>query len=221
MANRQGEPADDAERTRRALAIWGEAVDPRGTAVELYLAGRALALTDEIAGEVIRYHPACPFTKGHRTPAMVALVRDLLTDEPKAIHRTALTLDGRKAEVSGVSRLAYGPLAGAAVKLTPDEAVTTYLGLGEGIETTLSMRLLPEFGASPVWSLTTAGGIAAFPVLAGIEALWIAVDHDPAGLKAAETCAERWQDAGREVFLVKPKAARSDLNDVVNRRRAP
>src|SRR5690242_7970440 len=30
-------PADDVERITRALAIWGEARDPRGTPVERYL----------------------------------------------------------------------------------------------------------------------------------------------------------------------------------------
>jgi hypothetical protein len=52
---------------------------------------------------------------------MVALVRDVVTDEPKAIHRTALSADGRKVTVSGTERLALGPLAGGAVKLTPME----------------------------------------------------------------------------------------------------
>jgi hypothetical protein len=92
--------------------------------------------------------------------------------------------------------------------------VTLCLGIGEGIESTLSLRELPEFGASPVWALLSAGGVAAFPVLSGIECLWIAVDRDPAGERAAHACAERWRAAGREVFLVKPKAERADLNDI-------
>ena len=168
-----------------------------------YLRRRGLELPDEAAGEALRFHPACPFA-GKRTPAMVALVRDVVTNEPKAIHRTALTLDGHKVEVDGKDRLALGPIAGGAVKLTPDEDVTLALGIGEGIETTLSLRELPEFGASPVWALLSAGGVAAFPVLAGIECLWIAVDHDPAGERCRHACADRWRAAGREVYLVRP-----------------
>jgi hypothetical protein len=146
---------------------------------------------------------------------MVALVRDVRTNRPLGIHRTAITHDGRNVEVNGKKRLALGPVKGGAIKLTPDEDVTTCLGIGEGIETTLSLRNLPEFGPSPVWSLLSAGGIEAFPILAGIETLWIAVDYDPAGRRAAMVCADRWRAAGREVFLVNPTAAGADLNDVV------
>ena len=106
------------------------------------------------------------------------------------------------------------------MKLTPDEDVTTCLGIGEGIETTLSLRLDPDFGLSPVWSLLTAGNVEHFPVLSGIECLWIAVDHDAngRGQTAAQVCAERWHTAGREVHLIMSKAEGSDLNDLVRRR---
>jgi hypothetical protein len=93
--------------------------------------------------------------------------------------------------------------------------VTLALGIGEGIESTLSLRLAVEFGSTPVWSLLSAGGVERLPALSGIEALWIAVDHDPAGLKAARACARRWRDAGAEAFLVTPAAAGADLNDLV------
>jgi putative DNA primase/helicase len=217
MAARQRraeQEADEARRAAEALAIWAEAQHPAGTPVEAYLNHRGLDLPDEAAGEAIRFHPRCPF-KGQRTPCTVALVRDIVTNEPKAIHRTALTTDGRKSEIDGVSRLSLGPVGGGAVKLTPDEDVTLCLGVGEGIETTLSLRLAPEFGVSPVWSLLSAGQIAAFPAVAGIETLWIAVDHDCAGVAAARTLAERWRKARREVFLVKPRIERADLNDLV------
>lgn len=146
---------------------------------------------------------------------MVALVRNVVTNEPQAIHRTALDHEGQKVEANGKDRLALGSIRGGAVKLTPDEEFTTCLGIGEGIETTLSLRRLPEFGASPVWSVLNAGGITSFPVLPGIECLWIAVDDDPAGRGASELCADRWHRAGREVFLVKSKTLGHDLNDVV------
>lgn len=204
---------DDADRTARALAIWREAEDPREELVDVYLRSRGVRLTNEIANEVIRFHHQCPF-KGQRIPAMVALVRDIATNAPKAIHRTALTADGRKAVVDGVSRLSLGPVGGGAVKLTDDADVTTCLGIGEGIESTLSLRLAPEFGASPIWALLSASQLGAFPVLSGIESLWIAVDHDPAGIKAADECADRWRKAGREVFLVRPNVVRADLNDL-------
>ncbi len=205
---------EDRERTARALALWAEAQDPLGTAAEAYLQGRGVSLPQGAVGEAVRFHPCCPFAH-ERVPAMVCLVRDVVTNQPKAIHRTALTRGGRKAVVNSHSRLSLGPVAGGAIKLSPDEDVTLCLGVGEGIESSLSLRSAPEFGPSPVWSLISAGGVAGLPVLSGIESLWIAVDHDPAGLKAARACASRWQASGREAFLITPSAPRADLNDLV------
>lgn len=205
------EPGSD--RTALALRIWREAREPAETPVARYLARRGLDLVDNVH-EVLRFHPSCPFA-GSRTPAMVALVRNVVTNQPQAIHRTALDHEGLKVEVDGKDRLALGRFRDGAVKLTPDEEVTTCLGIGEGIETTLSLRRLPEFGASPVWSVLNAGGITSFPVLNGIECLWIAVDDDPAGRGASELCADRWRRAGREVFLVRSTTAGADLNDIL------
>ena len=205
--------ASTADRTTLALRIWEEARHPAESSVERYLARRGLTLPDD-PREVIRFHPSCPFA-GSRTPAMVALVRDVATDAPIAIHRTALDAAGRKVTIDGKDRLALGPITRGAVKLTPDAEVTTCLGVGEGIESTLSLRGLPEFGGSPVWSLVAAGGLRAFPVLPGIEALWIASDHDPTGREASRACAARWQAAGAETFLITPDAPGADLNDLV------
>jgi putative DNA primase/helicase len=218
----RAEPASDPQWTARALAIWHEARAPQNTPVQAYFRRRGLDLPEDAAGAVIRYHRSCPFGPEHRAPAMVCLVRDAMTDAPKAIHRTALDPSGNKIKINGSDRLALGPVGGGAIKLTADENVTTCLGIGEGIETTLSLRLLPEFGCSPTWSLISAGGIENFPVLNGIECLWIAVDNDASGKgqRAANACAERWRNAGREVFLVTPNAERADLNDLVEGRRA-
>ena len=62
----------------------------------------------------------------------------------------------------------------------------------------------------------SSGNMAAFPVLDGIEALTLLVDHDDngAGEKAAEQCRARWLDAGREVIWLMPGAI-GDFNDLV------
>jgi len=157
----QVEPPPD-ERTARAVALRREARDPGGTVVERYLRRRGLNLPDEAAGEAIRFHPACPFAGGHAL-AMICLVRDVVTDKPQAIHRTALSGDGLKVKVRGADRLSLGPITGGAIKLTPDADVTTCLGIAEGVETALSMGRVPEFGASPVWSLISEAGVPALP----------------------------------------------------------
>jgi putative DNA primase/helicase len=88
--------------------------------------------------------------------------------------------------------------------------------VAEGIETALSLRNLPDFGPSPVWSLLNAGNLERFPVLSGIETLWIAVDNDESGTgqRAAQALADRWEAAGREVMRIIPADAGTDLADL-------
>lgn len=204
-------PATDTWRP-----IWRRVRDPSATPVESYLAQRGLALPPQ-ATEVIGWHPDCPFRRTC-TSCMVVLVRSVVTDAPQAIHRTAITLDGRKAEIDGDARLALGPTKGGAIKLWADAEVSTCLGVGEGIESTLSIRQHPQFAAVPVWALLDAGHLRAFPVLAGLGGLVIAVDHDPAGQSAAEILADRYAAAGAAVTLVQAPEAGDDLNDLVRRR---
>jgi len=95
------------------------------------------------------------------------------------IVRTALNPDGTALKIDRKTvRKALGPIGGGAVKLTDNAEVTTCLGAGEGTETVLSMRSTPEFDRSPVWALISSNNVASFPVLPGIECLWIAVDND-------------------------------------------
>jgi hypothetical protein len=212
---------DDAEMRRRqriALEIWEASKEPAGTPVEAWLRSRGLALPEEAAGRAIRFHPYLPFAGQGYHPAMVALFVDILTSEPRAIHRTALTEDGHKALIE-CPRMTLGPCGGAAIKLSPEEYVDTRLAIGEGIETTLAGMAL---GFSPVWAVGNAGGLGAFPVLAGVEALSIFVDHDfkGAGQRRARVCSERWTRAGREVFRITPNTIGADLNDVAKARLA-
>jgi len=83
-----------------AATLWRVAVDPHGTLIERYLKSRALELPDGLAREAIRFHPACPFM-AERLPAMICLVRNISTDEPQAIHRTALAADGTAIKRNG------------------------------------------------------------------------------------------------------------------------
>jgi AAA domain/Toprim domain len=194
--------------------LWDEAHHPHRTLVERYLASRRLQLPIEVAGEALRFHPRCPFGPGRMTPTMIALVRDIRSNEPIGIHRTALDSLGRKHEIDGKDRMALGQIKGGVVKLTPDEDVTLGLGIGEGIETTLSLQRAPEWLSSPVWACLSAGTLAAFPVLAGIESLVVAVDHDEAGRNAARQAIARWHEASRETLALTRKRPGADLNDL-------
>lgn len=100
------------------------------------------------------------------------------------------------------------------MRLWPDEDVTTALGVGEGIETTLALQAL---AGVPVWSCLDAGNLATFPVLPGIEVLHLAVDRDEnrVGQRAALEVAERWQEAGREVVPWWAERFGLDLADAI------
>lgn len=193
---------NDAERIRRALALWNEAVSAEATIAERYLARRQVSMPAE-PSRVIRYIASCPFGEGQRHPCMVALMRDPVTGEPVGIHRTALTPDARK-----IDRKMLGK-AGA-IMLSRSDDVTHGLGIAEGIETALSVLAA---GWAPVWALGSAGSIAGFPVLNGIEALTVFADADEAGQKAARSAAERYAAAGREAFVQTPPEG--DFNDIL------
>lgn len=190
-----------------ARQLWAEGLTPADTAVAVYLASRGLALPVDAP---LRFHPACP-RGGERLPAMLALMTDPATGEPCGVHRTFLAPDGR-GKASGQAKMMAGN-AGV-VRLIPDEAVAAGLGIAEGIETAL--RVMQGFGWSPVWAATSAGSIARFSVLAGVEALTIFADGDKSGQDAARVCAERWEAAGREATMFLASAG-EDFDDSARR----
>ena len=190
-----------ATTTADAMRVWMPAIDPRGiAAVMAYLHGRRLALDEELADRVIRWHP--------RIGAMLALFRNVLTGEPQAISRTFLDHEGKK-----LGRKFLGPVGGAAVMLDPFDCVTHGLFIGEGVETCMAAR---QLGLRPVWALGSSGGVRAFPILRGVECLTLLKEADDASARACEDCAARWHAAGREVFINSPTGGK-DLNDAISR----
>ncbi|MFO1127725.1 MAG: toprim domain-containing protein [Rhodospirillales bacterium] len=161
----------------------------------------------------LRWSPALRHRCGHVGPALVGLVT-AATDagQRMTLHRTWIMGDGsgRKAPVDPPRLVLRDyPKLGGVVRLWPDCEVTYELGLGEGVETALTLAR----GFTPVWSTIDAGNLKALPVLAGTEAVTVAVDHDPAGIAAFEALAERWTEAGREVRRIMSPTPGEDLND--------
>ena len=126
--------------------------------------------------------------------AVVALMTDPVSNEPTGIHRTFLDGDGAKLERKMLGRQGV-------VRLSPDDEVAMGLGITEGIEDGLAVLLS---GWAPVWAATSAGAIARFPVLDGIEALTIFADADAPGIKAANACSARWRSAGLDACVAAP-----------------
>jgi hypothetical protein len=205
------EKEDDREKTERALRIWDEASEVSGTLAEQYLRRRGLELPDD--DHALRFYSPCPFA-GTAYPALIALFRDVRTDEPKAIHRIALAPSGIL-----IAKRMLGRVAGCAVKLDADENVELSLSIGEGIETMIAARMR---GLRPAWAVGSAGALKNFPLLNGVECLSIIVDHDlpdrngrQAGQEAALECSQRWTAAGREVRRVVPRRQGADMADLV------
>jgi hypothetical protein len=200
------------ENSARAAELWRAAIPIAGTLAEVYLRSRGLDFPD-LDGEVLRFHARCPFGPGVMHPCMLALFRAISSNKPVAIHRTALTAEGRK-----IDRMTLGPIAGAAIKLCRDDAEYG-LCVGEGVESVLAGMAL---GFKPAWALGSAGAIRAFPMLGGIDSLTVLVDHDnpdrngrQAGHEAARECCERWIAAGREVRCVVPRRLGADMADLL------
>jgi hypothetical protein len=103
------------------------------------------------------------------------------------------------------------------VRVSRDEDVAYGLGLTEGVEDAISFLVS---GWAPAWAATSAGAMAKFPVLGGIEALTICADNDAPGRNVAEACAQRWRAAGKEVAVGEPPRRFKDFGDIAQRRSA-
>ncbi len=136
---------------------------------------------------------------------MVALMTDPLTNEPVGIHRTFLAADG-SGKATGTVKQMLG--RAGIIRLVRDEAVTVGLGIAEGIENALCVMQRDYW--SPVWACGSAGAVAKFPLLAGIETLTVFPDLDDAGagIGAARTCMTRWIDADRQAQSIRPPNGR-------------
>lgn len=191
-----------------ALAFWTDCSPPAGPA-RAYLTARGCAIPPDDGD--LRWHPQLKHPpSGYVGPALVALVSDAVTRKPLTLHRTWIRADGTKAAVNPPRMLLGGHRkAGGVIRLWPDEAVTTGLAIAEGVETSLSVAR--DF--RPAWAAVDAGNLAAFPVLAGIETLVVAADHDAAGIEAANKCADRWAAAGVDVRVLAPVREHADWND--------
>jgi hypothetical protein len=174
------------------------------------LRGIDLADVPDHAG--LRFHAQCPWERS-TAPCIVSRFTHAVTGAPLGIHRRHIGIPAAKPR-------SLGTTAGGVIRLWPDEDVGEGLVIGEGVETVLAAATRIEHKGTmlrPAWAVGSAGALEAFPVLAGVEALTILVDHDAsgAGQRAAERCAERWARAGREVTLLTPRDLGLDFNDLV------
>ena len=211
--SRPVEPATTAASRNLAVAIWADAIAPAHTLVERYLRARAVELPPA-ADAAIRFHPSLKHPCGKMLPAMVGAITDAQSRECIGIHRTFL--DPASCDKASVTpnKMILGRKRGGVVRLVSDCAIEGRLAYAEGIETALAAVA----GGWHCWSAIDAGNMASLPVWSWID-LTIFVDHDPAGIAAAQTLASRWQSAGGRATLILAPQSGEDWNDVARRLR--
>ena len=208
-------PEDDGKTLRMALALWEQAQPIAGTLAEYYLTGRHIDVTQLPADVPLRFHPHCMFGARQRHPCLLALLRDIETNAPAGILRTALTGDGKK-----IDRLSLGRWhAPRAIKLWP--AGETLI-VGEGVETVLSAatRMIHDgLPLRPAWATAGTARLATLPPIQGVKRLIVLADNDDAGCMAARRCGQTAANAGCTVQLLTPINVK-DFNDIVRGRAA-
>jgi putative DNA primase/helicase len=207
-AERRERTKDDLVRIERATALWREAVDPRGTVAVQYLKARALNLSDELAGSVLRFHPTCPWRDEDTgqtvfIACLIAAFSSIDDGIVTAVHRIRVDQPERWPKTE---RRMLGLVHRAAVTLDP---IGPALAIGEGIETCMAAR---QLGHKPAWALGSVGAISHFPLLEGVEQLRILGETGDASVQATDLCGRRWHKAGRKVRIITPDIG-SDLND--------
>lgn len=200
---RQEDPERKADYMRK---VWKESKpvvhsDP----VWLYLSARCGDPTGYL--DNIRHHPALRHSvAGTDHPAMVA--RMLSPDGKKAVglHRTYLTQDGRKADVSPV-RMSFGEIG--TIRLG---GAGLALGIAEGVETALCAS--KRFGR-PVWASTCANALEGWDPPDGVSSVLVCGDNDESftGQAAAYALAKRLHLAGVEVRVEIPSTLGHDWAD--------
>lgn len=206
-AQQEAERQAEAERkSRQAQACWAETRPITGTPAEAYLRSRGIMCD---LPPVLRFHPDCwHAATAKRLPAMVAKIEG---GERFAVHRTYLTEDGRKADVSP-NKAMLGGCKGGAVRLR--EAFGP-LVVGEGVETVLSVSsVLSDVGSARA-ALSTSGMMAVtLPKTPG--ELIVAVDGDQPGRTAGKSLARRASGLGWQVSIADPGDG-LDFNDLLKR----
>jgi putative DNA primase/helicase len=181
-----------------------------GDPVDHYLLGRYIRLN--IYPRDLRTHMALGYWEdGQRAgcfPAMIAVIRDDM-GRPVGLHRTYLTMDGRKAPVSTSKKLTSLVGFSNAVQLFPPNS---RLAIAEGIETALSFQILSGI---PTWSCLSSGGIERFIPPSGIQEIIVAADYDQAGILAVEKLIYRIGTQGTRVKTVFPDIPGEDWSDVL------
>ena len=191
-----------------AARLFAASVPVAATLADTYL--RSRGLTHGGTMSALRFHPKCWHrdegqTRSLPRPALIAAVTDG-AGALQGVHRTWLAPDGQGKAAVETQRRAMGHLLGNSVRLTPHDDI---LVIGEGIETILS--LVEAAPGLPVWAALSSGHLGVVLLPKGVQRLYIAIDRDPAGQRAAERLTTRATEVGIAVRALEPRLG--DFND--------
>jgi hypothetical protein len=179
-----------------------------GTIAETYL--RSRGITADLNLPMLGFLSNCFYRDEssdppRHLPALIARVTDL-DGRLTGIHRTWLLANGSDKAQLPEPRKALGDLHGHGVRFGGAEDV---LAAGEGVETMLALRSV--LAIIPMVAALSAAHLGALILPDRLKRLYIACDHDRAGLDAGLALANRAQDQGVTARLIVPTA--KDFND--------
>jgi hypothetical protein len=197
------EPPPPMDSTNEIRRIIREVRPATNSIVECYLRSRGIRLLPPL----LQYHPALRHTDTKTEWPGMVVERQNAAGDVMALHRTFLTVDGRKAPVEPV-RKDLGESKGTAIRLSP---IAEELLIGEGIETVLSGMQLT---GKPGWAAGSAVMLRLLVLPPQVRRVTILVDGDDEGEHASQAAAARWFYEDREVKLA--RAGRDkDFNDLL------
>ena len=203
----KGQFTTPVERIERAQCLWGIGRPITGTPAETYLRNRGISRF----GSALAWHKAVYYrdvtTDTFATaPALLARITDT-AGNLTGITRTWLDIErGTVAAIVDPKRV-MGQLMGRAVRFGSQSS--SLLGVGEGIETVLSVgTALPGLSLAACLSATHLG---LFDVPDTVRELWILTDNDAAGARAAAHLRERL--ANRNIAIHQVEPVLGDFND--------
>lgn len=171
-------------------------MDERQKPMQRYLQRHAIDGLDESILRDLRFAERSFDRESRRWyPAMLAAVRDV-TGQLVTLHRTLLTSDGLKAEVSTPKRLMRLPegrtISGCAIHFGEPQEV---LAVAEGIDTALSVVVSTGL---PCWACICAHSLEVVNVPESIKEVLIVADKDRSkvGQRAAQTLLKRLERQG-------------------------
>ncbi len=204
---RPGRKAPNEDARAAASRLFTSARSLANSPAETYLRQRGIILQPDF--DALRFLPRCyaPGEDGAKPlawPGLVAAVTDM-SAVLTGVSRTFLARDGRSKAPIETPRRAKGDILGNGIRFG---RVDDVMGVGEGIETTLSLRAV--LTALPLVAATSSSHLSGLLFPPALRSLLVIRDNDHAGDAATDALFTRGHAAGIDVILIEPEL--DDLN---------